>query len=151
MITQAQRSTNNTLCTERFRNFFCLKLKIMNQFLLKCQELISYQNWNDTFFRDILLKSELSYLVLFKKNTKHTATFPTGTIGYFEIPITTVKPSHQKINHLKTLFHSVVPTYYPETTEPINFHYQEIQQQRTIFFEVNHKDLYKDLIHKTIL
>ena len=58
----------------------------------------------------------------------HTAILPAGSIGFIEIPITTVKPSHYRINDSITLVHSVVLTYHHEITEPKNVHYQDKKQ-----------------------
>ena len=52
----------------------------------------------------------------------HMAKFLPGILGYIEIPITTVKPSLYKFFDLKTLVNSVVQTYHPLITEPINVH-----------------------------
>ena len=70
----------------------------------------------------------------------HIDTLPTGLIGFIEIPITTVKPSHDRNNGLVTLILSVVHTYHPEKNEPINVQYQDMKQMKN-FFEVNHIDL----------
>ena len=44
-------------------------------------------------------------------------------IGFFEIPITTVKPTHCRSIDLKTLIRLVVQNYHPGKTEPITVHY----------------------------
>ena len=78
------------------------------------------------------------------------ATLPTGIIGYIEIPITTAKPPLYRINVLNTLIHSVVQTYHPELTEPINVQYQDMARTN-ICFEVNDIDLFKDPIFNNTL
>ena len=55
----------------------------------------------------------------------HMAAFPTGIIGYVENPVTAVKPSQNRPKHLTTMVVSVVHTYHPEKTEPMNFNYQD--------------------------
>ena len=60
---------------------------------------------------EILSKiSQLSYSVKIKNITMHITTLSAGIIGFFEIPISTVKPSDYKFVDLETLIQSVVDT-----------------------------------------
>ena len=66
-----------------------------------------------------------SCTVKIKNNTMPMATLPTGMTRYIENPITTKKPSPNRIEDSNTLIHSVVHTYRPGITEPIIFHYHD--------------------------
>ena len=69
-----------------------------------------------------------------QNSTNHTATLPTGHIGYIEVPITNEKPKYYQVNDLNTLIHNVTHTYHPEITElipPTN--YSQTTEQQTIF------------------
>ena len=78
------------------------------------------------------------------------AIFPTGIIGYIEVPITTVKPSQYRNKYINTLINSVVHNYHPELTEPINVHYPDIEQINNSL-EVNLTDLYENpILNKTV-
>ena len=70
------------------------------------------------------------------------ATLPTRIKTQIEISITTVKPSHYKINYLNTLIQSAVETKHPEIPKPNNNHYQDLK----IKHFVNHIDLFDDPI-----
>ena len=90
-----------------------------------------------SFMQLLSRNSEIFLSVIIKNNAIHIATPPAGTVGYTEIPITIVKPSHYRNSDLNKLIHSVVHTYHPEITEPTNVHYQGMEQINTSF-EVNH-------------
>ena len=77
-------------------------------------------------------KCESTWSLLFKNNTMHIATVPTGIEGYIESFITSVKPSSCKNFDLNTLIQSVVHCYHLETTEPIKVHYQDIKPSEVI-------------------
>ena len=47
--------------------------------------------------------SEKPCPVISNKKSLHVHTLPTGIIGYFEIPITSVKPTHDRKNDLNTM------------------------------------------------
>ena len=72
----------------------------------------------------------------------HVGTSSNGTLGYIEIPLTTVVPPHYIISDLNTLNNSLLHIYLPEIFEPINVDYQDMKQIDNCF-QVNHFDLYK--------
>ena len=110
---------------------------------------LSNSKWDFFLMETPSRNSKDSQLVIIKKTT-HVASFPTGTIGYIEVLITTVKQPHYQITDLKSLIHSVFNTYHPETTEANNFWNQGLKQTNNSF-EVNHIDLYKNsLINNSI-
>ena len=51
--------------------------------------------------------------------TSHPATLRRGIIGYIEIPIIQTKPPHYRVQDVNSLIHSVIHTYHPDTTIPI--------------------------------
>ena len=71
-----------------------------------------------SFLKILSKNSKKSCQILFEKNSMHIATLPTEILGYIEITITALKPSHYRIIDSNTLIHSVFHTYLPEKTEP---------------------------------
>ena len=77
-----------------------------------------------------------------EKSSTNMATSRTEKIGYTVIRITTVKPPHYRFNDLKALIHSVVRTYQPNITEPINVQYHDMNRQTIptkLFTEISMK------------
>ena len=128
----------NTAKTLRFplktQKRFRFRLKIMNHYLLKKFTLLFCQNWNNVFF---LWKIYWNFWklcsVINKSDTLNLPTLSAGIMGYTEIPITPVKPSHYRIDDSTTLIHWVVRTYHPVITEPNFVQYQDIKQIKKFF------------------
>ena len=55
-----------------------------------------------------------------KNSTSHPATLPRGIIGYIEIPIIQTTPPYHRVQDVNSLIHSVIHSYHPDTTIPIN-------------------------------
>ena len=105
-------------------------------FLLKMEWCFSFMEFLSKTFEDpcsIIIKSFNMDMVALR----------TGIVNFLEFPITTVKPSLERLIGLYTLIHSIVCTYLAEDTEPHNVQYQDMTQMKTSF-EVNQFDPYKD-------
>ena len=64
---------------------------------------------------------------IFEKKT-NMPTLPAGRLGFLENLITTLKQLSDK----KTVIHSVVETYHPDLTDPLNVNYQDMIQKKSI-------------------
>ena len=104
---------------------------------------LSERNRYFSFMKILWKNSENSCSVVAKNFTLHMATLSKGIKGYIEIPTTTVKPSHYRINDIFTLSPSVAPTYQTEITEPIIVQYEDMKQINSCF-EIKDNDLHED-------
>ena len=80
------------------------------------QKFIDISHFLDMIIND---KKKDSCSTVIQNFTSHPATLPGGIIGYIEIPIIQTKPLHYRIRDVNSLIHSVIHTYHPDTTIPI--------------------------------
>ena len=64
-------------------------------------------------------KNKDSCSTVIQNFTSHPATLPRGIIGYIEIPIIQTTSPYYRVQDVNSLVHSVIHTYYPDTTIPI--------------------------------
>ena len=80
------------------------------------------QKFKDIFhFLDMIVKDQNkdSCSTIIQNFTSQPATLPRGIIGYIEIPITQTITPQYRVHDIKSLIHSVIHAYYPDTTNPI--------------------------------
>ena len=65
-------------------------------------------------------KNKDSCSTIIQNFTSHRATLPRGIIGYIEIPIIQTTPPHYRVQDVNSFFHSIIHTYHPKTTIPID-------------------------------
>ena len=81
------------------------------------------QKYKDIFhFLDMIIndKKQDSCSTVIQNFTFHSATLPRGFIGYIEIPIIQTTSPYNRVQDVNSLIYSVIHTYHPGTTVPIN-------------------------------
>ena len=56
--------------------------------------------------------------VIIQNITHHSAILAPGYIGYIEVPVTNIQPTHYKVNDVNSLKCTVFHSYYPDLSEP---------------------------------
>ena len=80
------------------------------------------QKFKDNFqFLEMIIndKNKDSCSTVIQNFTSHPATLPRGIIGYIEIPIIQTTLPFYRVQDVNSLIHSVIHTYHPDTTVPI--------------------------------
>ena len=110
--------TNQTLVQQSYKILQIILQKFYNLYFTSSPENQFFPTIPHTFFSNKYTTTFIFFefftddkpdtcAAIIQNSTNHTATLPTGYIGYIEVPITNEKTEHYQVNDIKTLVHNV--------------------------------------------